>query len=138
MKGKFVILSASLVVALLAAAVWAQGGFQTTTVLQTSTTVTGQPIEFPLFRNEIRALVAELAPGSQVGRHMHPNPTFAYVLEGEVTVEIDGQPPRLYKAGQAWVESLMTWHNALNRGSRPARFLVVYAAEEGKPTAIRP
>lgn len=137
-KGKFAILSAAAVVALLAGAVWAQVGFRSTTVLQTSTTVTGQPIEFPLFRNEIRAFLVEIAPGGQAGRHMHPIPTFAYILEGELSVEIDGQPPRLYRAGQAWVESVMTWHNAFNRGGSPAKFLVVYAAEEGKPTAIRP
>jgi hypothetical protein len=36
------------------------------------------------------------------------------------------------------VEHVDTWHNGLNRGTTPVKFLVVYAAEEGKSTAVRP
>jgi len=69
---------------------------------------------------------------------MHPVPVLVYIMEGELTVEADGQPARTYKAGQAAVEVVNTWHNGLNRGSVPVKFLVVYAGEEGKPTTLRP
>ncbi|MDQ7829455.1 MAG: cupin domain-containing protein [Armatimonadota bacterium] len=116
----------------------AQQGFKSSLVLQTTTTSIGQPILFPLFRNEVRAFLIELAPGGEVGRHRHPVPTFVYVLEGTFTVETDGHPPRQYQAGQGYVEAMGTWHNGLNRGTTPVKFLVVYAAEEGRPTAVRP
>ena len=118
---------------------WAQAtGLKATTILQAATTPEGQPIQFPLFRNQFTASLVEIAPGGQVGRHMHPVPVLVYIMEGELTVEADGQPARTYKAGQAAVEVVNTWHNGLNRGSVPVKFLVVYAGEEGKPTTVRP
>ena len=118
---------------------WAQAtGLKATTILQAATTPEGQPIQFPLFRNQFTASLVEIAPGGQVGRHMHPVPVLVYIMEGELTVEADGQPARTYRPGQAAVEVVNTWHNGLNRGSVPVKFLVVYAGEEGKPTTLRP
>lgn len=119
-------------------AVWSQVGFQATAVLQSSTTAAGQPIQFPLFRNQITALRAELAPGGQTGRHMHPVPTFVYVLEGELTVEADGHGTKVYKTGDAFLESVNNWHNGINRTNAPTKFLVVFSGEEGKANLVRP
>lgn len=128
-----------LIVASLGGAAWAQAaGLNVTTILQASTTPAGQPIQFPLFRNQFTARLVEIAPGGQVGRHMHPVPVLVYVMEGELTVQADGQPARTYKAGQAAVEVVNTWHNGLNRGPVPLKFLVIYTGEEGKPTTITP
>lgn len=138
-KGKVAILGAAAAVLVLAGGVWAQAvGFKPAPVLQTSTTVAGQPIEYPLFRNQVTAFLVEIAPGGQSGRHMHPAPMFLYVTEGELTYEVDGQPPKLYKPGQAFVEGVRVWHNAINRGSGPLKFLAVLHGEEGVPTTIRP
>lgn len=118
---------------------WAQAtGLKVSTVLQASATPSGEPIQFPLFRNQLTARLVEIAPGGQVGRHMHPVPVMVYIMEGELTVEADGQPARTYKPGEAAVEVVNTWHNGLNRGRVPVRFLVVYMGEEGKPTTITP
>src|SRR5207247_10796553 len=51
-----------------------QVGFKSTTILQSQTTVTGQPIEFPLFRNQFTGILLELAPGGETGVHLHPFP----------------------------------------------------------------
>lgn len=138
-KTHAVFLAVAVVVAVAGGAAWAQAvGLKSTTILQTSTTPAGQPIQFPLFRNQFTANQVEIAPGGQVGRHMHPVPVLVYIFEGELTVEADGQPPRTYKAGQAGVEVMNIWHNGLNRGAVPVKFLVIYAGEEGKPTTLRP
>ena len=138
-KRTTILLALLLGVVSLAGAAWAQAtGLKATMILQASTTPAGQPIQFPLFRNQFTANLVEIAPGGQVGRHMHPVPVLVYIMEGELTVEADGQPARSYKAGQAAVEVMNTWHNGLNRGSVPVKFLVVYAGEEGKPTTVRP
>lgn len=118
--------------------VWAQVGMRATTALQTSTTAIGQPLQFPLFRNQFTGVIIELAPGGQVGRHMHPVPNFVYVLEGAITIEADGHPARTYAAGEAFAESVNTWHNGINRGTVPVKVLVVFAGEEGRPVTIRP
>jgi len=138
-KRTTILLALLLGVVSLGGAAWAQAtGLKATMILQASTTPAGQPIQFPLFRNQFTANLVEIAPGGQVGRHMHPVPVLVYIMEGELTVEADGQPARIYKAGQAAVEVTNTWHNGLNRGSVPVKFLVVYAGEEGKPTTVRP
>ncbi|OFX13358.1 MAG: hypothetical protein A2V59_10465 [Armatimonadetes bacterium RBG_19FT_COMBO_69_19] len=137
-KTVFVTVLALAFVMVAAIAVWSQVGFQATAVLQSSTTGAGQPIQFPLFRNEITALRAELAPGGQTGRHMHPVPTFVYVLEGELTVEADGQGTKVHKAGDAFLEVVNAWHNGINRTNAATRFLVVFSGEQGKANLVRP
>jgi quercetin dioxygenase-like cupin family protein len=122
--------------------VWAAGsspvGLRTSVVLQTSRTIMGEPILFPLYRNQFTVLVLEIAPGGRVGRHQHPVPPFAYVLEGTVSLEIEGQTPKLFTVGQAWTDSTNMWHDALNKGTTPARILVVFAGSEGTPVTVRP
>lgn len=126
------------VLALFAGIGLAQVGFKANPVLQTMTTAAGQPIRFPRVNNEVSALMVEIAAGGETGRHKHPNPAFVYVLEGAITLVEDGQPTRVYKGGQAFVETVDTWHNAFNRGSTPAKALVVFAGEKGKPGLVRP
>jgi len=138
-RHQFAILGAIAMIALFAAAVSAQAvNFHSATVLQTSTTVAGRPIEYPLFHNQVTALLVQISPGGQSGRHMHPAPMFIYILDGELTYELDGQPVRLYKAGQAFVEGPGMWHNATNRSSGLLKFLAVLHGEEGKPITVRP
>src|ERR1700687_3102566 len=52
-------------------------------------------------REAVMALV-ELPPGSTEGRHTHPAEVYAYVLEGTITLEAEGQPERALKAGDVF------------------------------------
>ena len=113
-------------------------GLTLTPVLQASKTFTGQPIHFPQSNNQFVAVVAEVAPGGQVGRHLHPNPLFVYMLEGTLTIEMEGHGTHAFSAGEGLVEVVNTWHNGRNLGDTPVRFLIVFAAQEGTPTIIRP
>ncbi len=107
-------------------------------ILQTSTTVVGQPIRFPQGDNQFVAVLAEVAPGGQVGRHFHPNPLFVYFLDGSLEIDMEGHGTHTFTAGDGFAEVVNTWHNGRNVGSVPARFLIVYAAQEGTPTLVRP
>jgi quercetin dioxygenase-like cupin family protein len=113
-------------------------GFKVTEILETTTTAAGQAIRFPQGESQVTALIAELAPGGQVGRHVHPVPLFAYILEGTLTVEVEGHGTRTFRAGDGFVDVVNLWHNGRNLGDRPVRFLVVFAGEKGTPTVIRP
>ena len=113
-------------------------GFKITEILETTTTVAGQAIRFPQGENQMTGFIIELAPGGQVGRHVHPVPLFAYILEGMLTVEVEGHGTRTFRAGEAFVDVVNLWHNGRNLGDRPVRFLVVFAGQKGTPTAIRP
>ena len=47
-----------------------------------------------------------------------------------------GGQPHQYKAGEAYIEALNHQHQLFNRGNVPAKVLVVFVGEEGKPTTI--
>jgi quercetin dioxygenase-like cupin family protein len=57
-----------------------------------------QKVEFPAGYNTVTA-IAELPPGAAAGRHFHPGAETGYVMEGELELLIDGQPPQKLKAG---------------------------------------
>lgn len=83
-------------------------------------------------------MLAEVEPGGQVGRHMHPVPLFVYMLEGTLSIEIEGHGTETFTAGQGFAEVVNTWHNGRNLGDVPARFLIVFAGQKGTPNLVRP
>lgn len=113
-------------------------GLTLTPVLEAHTTFSGQAIRFPQGENGFTAAVLEVAPGGQVGRHMHPVPTFVYILDGTLSIEMEGHGTHAFSAGQALAEVTHTWHNGRNLGATPVRFLVVFAGQKGTPNLIRP
>jgi quercetin dioxygenase-like cupin family protein len=55
---------------------------------------------------QVMTIVVEYPPGDTgLPPHRHPGgPCFGYVLEGEMAFELDGEPPRAVKAGEAFWE----------------------------------
>jgi quercetin dioxygenase-like cupin family protein len=129
---------AGVVAALLAAPLAAQVEFSSTPILQSSVTNAGGPITYPVTDSaEVTALRVDIGPDGETGRHMHLTPAFVYVLEGAIDVEIEKGGSHSYKAGDSFVEAIQAWHNGKNRGSTPARLLVVFAGVRGKPNMVR-
>jgi quercetin dioxygenase-like cupin family protein len=77
----------------------------------------------------------EIAAGAKAGRHTHPGDEISYVTDGEVTLLVDGQPPRLVKTGESFVVPAGTVHDARNEGTAPTKLVGVYVVEKGKPLA---
>ena len=77
----------------------------------------------------------EVAPGAMAGWHNHPGDEISYVLEGEATLFMAGQPPRKVMAGESFVVPGGVVHNALNSGTTPTKLVGVYVVEKGKPLA---
>jgi quercetin dioxygenase-like cupin family protein len=84
---------------------------------------------------EVTVLRITLAPGARTGRHRHPFPPTAYVLEGRLDVAIDGGETRHYRAGDAFVETGAT-HEGSNPGDTPTVLLAVFPAAEGVPLTV--
>lgn len=103
-----------------------QPGF-TRTVLQT------QDISAP--GRDIVQARAEFVPGGAAGRHTHPGEEIGYILEGTLQLEIDGKPPVVLKAGDAFFVPAGVVHDGKNIGSVPAKVLATYVVEKGKPVA---
>jgi quercetin dioxygenase-like cupin family protein len=57
----------------------------------------------------------------------------AYVAEGEFWYLIDGQPEKIYKAGESFQVSNGAIHNEGASGDKPVKVMAVYVVEKGKP-----
>lgn len=134
-KGTLAVAIASLV----ATPAVAQVKFSATPILQSGATVAGVAIAYPQTDSaEVTALRVDVGPGGETGRHMHPFPTFVYVLEGTIDVDMEGGGTRSYKAGDSFLEVVNTWHNGKNHGAATAKLLVVFVGVHGKPIMVRP
>ena len=109
------------------------------TLLDTGTTVLGQPIAYPTQgAARISAVIVTLAPGQETGRHRHSVPLYAHVLSGQVTIDYDGGGSKTFRAGDTFMEAVGTWHNGRNSGVEPVRILAVYLGAEGVANSERP
>jgi len=82
---------------------------------------------------EVVQQMTELQPGVVVARHTHPGEEVSVMLEGELLLEVAGKPPVTLKAGQAFTVPMGAAHGVKNTGSTPAKLLVTYIVEKGKP-----
>ena len=83
--------------------------------------------------NSMTALVVEYAPGGKSDSHHHTGSVFAYVLEGEIRSQIsDGQPAKIYKAGEFFYEPPGSDHLVSENASatKPAKLLAVFVADD--------
>lgn len=77
--------------------------------------------------------LATFAPGASTGRHFHEGDEYATVLEGELELNIEGQPPRRVSAGTAYHNPKGVVHETRNVGSVPARIATVLVIDQGRP-----
>jgi quercetin dioxygenase-like cupin family protein len=81
--------------------------------------------------------LAQLAPGAAVGKHYHPGDAFAYILEGSMTLEVEGKAPVTLKPGDSGHVPPKQVHDDKNASqSAPLKFLVFHVAEKGQPLAV--
>jgi quercetin dioxygenase-like cupin family protein len=110
---------------------------QVTPLLRTTTTVIGQPIEYPKTDKPlVTTVLVEIPPGKETGWHTHPMPCFAYILQGTITVEEEGGKTFTYHAGQAIAEMINTPHNGCNLGTETVKIIMTVMGEQGKPIAV--
>ena len=85
---------------------------------------------------EVVQVRVDIAPGVLAARHSHPGEEIAYVLEGSLEYQFDGQPPVTLKAGEALFIPAGTIHSAKNVGGGNAAELATYVVEKGKPLVV--
>jgi quercetin dioxygenase-like cupin family protein len=77
----------------------------------------------------------EFKPGAAVPRHTHPGEEIGFVLQGEVTLEVQGKPATTLKAGDVFFVPAGQIHAARNAGKADAVVVSTYVLEKGKPLA---
>ena len=78
--------------------------------------------------------IAEIIPNVNIGKHTHPGPESGYMLEGEMTLLVQGQPDKPLKAGDSYVVPPGAVHDA-KTGAAGAKVIATYVVEKGKPLA---
>jgi len=122
-----VLLAGGLAAALAAGVLYEQApGFKRTPVQDQDLSVPG--------RHAVQAK-AEFEPGGAVGRHTHPGEELSIVLEGQLQLEVDGQPARTIKAGESFFIPAGVVHAGKNTGSGKAVVFATYIVEKGKDVA---
>jgi quercetin dioxygenase-like cupin family protein len=107
--------------------------------LSTTKTWDGAPIHYPSGTAKVTGAIHTIPPGVETGWHLHPVPCFAFVLEGELVVELkDGRTKNL-KAGDTLAEVIGTLHNGKNTGRVPLKIAIFYIGNtELKNTILCP
>jgi quercetin dioxygenase-like cupin family protein len=93
-----------------------------------------QKFEVPGPNYETVIGLAEVGPNASIGRHSHPGIEGGYLIEGDMTLIVDGQPPKAMKAGDSWQIPAGTIHDA-KAGPNGAKVIATYVVEKGKPLA---
>ena len=90
-----------------------------TPLLVTGETMIGQPIAYPAGKAKVTAAMVVIAPGKETGWHTHAVPLFAYVLDGELTVDYGSKGVQGLQGRRQRLIEAMNWpHNGMNKGDR--------------------
>ena len=85
-------------------------------------------------------IVVEFPPGDPGSPpHRHAGPAFGYVLDGEMRFELEGEPARVLRAGEAFWEpggDVIHYQDGNNRDDVPVRFTVTMLCAPGQPMLV--
>jgi quercetin dioxygenase-like cupin family protein len=87
---------------------------------------------------EATVLTVDYAPGAASEPHIHPGSVFAYVLEGTVVTQLEGEQPMTYTKGQSWYELPKKPHMVSRNASvtEPAKLLVLLLSQKGEALKV--
>ena len=108
---------------------------------QTAVTVLqeAQPPFIPAGAHAMTIVVEYPAGDPGAPPHRHPGPAFGVVLEGEMLFELEGEAPRVVKAGEAFWEpggDVIHYSDGNARDDGPVRFTVTMLCEPGQPMLV--
>jgi quercetin dioxygenase-like cupin family protein len=83
--------------------------------------------------------IVTFPPGAHAVPHRHGDAfVYAYVLEGDVSSQLEGEPARVYHQGENWSEQPGAHHlsTANTSSTQPAKLLVVFVANAGEQLKV--
>jgi len=106
-------------------------------VLKTDTTSIGQKIIYPNFQDaEVTISRITIQPGNSTGWHKHSIPVFAYILKGNLTVELENHKTLQFTENTSFAEVRDTFHNGINKGKEDVVLIAFFMGEKGKPSSV--
>jgi len=95
------------------------------TILQRTELVSAKGMEAIL-------VLREVPPGGESGKHTQTGNEIVYVLDGSITLEVQGKPAVTLKTGESFQTVAGEVHNVKNASaSAPAKALAFYIAKKG-------
>ncbi|MBV9453129.1 MAG: cupin domain-containing protein [Rubrobacter sp.] len=79
-----------------------------------------------------------ISPEAPAIKHKHPGEEIIYVLEGSLEYQIEGEPMRTVKAGEALMVPAETIHAVKNVGTGNAAELATYVVKKGSRSSYWP
>lgn len=96
-------------------------------------TVFDQPTNVP--GKSLQTVTVSYPPGGKSAAHHHAQSAFimAYVISGAIRSQLEGEPARVYHAGETWSESPGAHHTISENASttEPAELLAVFLVDTG-------
>jgi quercetin dioxygenase-like cupin family protein len=106
-------------------------------LLSTNHSVLDEPLTLPSGgAMQVASSIITVNPGEATAWHRHGVPLYAYILEGDLSVDYGEQGVREYPAGTAFMEAMHQWHRGQNHGALPVRILAVYIGLDDAPAVI--
>jgi quercetin dioxygenase-like cupin family protein len=84
---------------------------------------------------EVSQSVMDFVPGAWTPVHSHGGASYNTVLEGEITLRIDGVD-QTFTAGEGWVDQPCVMHTAGNEGTSTARLIATFVVPRGVPPSF--
>lgn len=106
-------------------------GVTSEVLIESASTILGQPFYYPNGTARMTALVVTIPPGAEIPSHFHSVPVLGYILKGELTVDYGEGVTKTYRRGEALIEAFQHVHNGRNGGRGKTEVLVVYAGAVG-------
>jgi quercetin dioxygenase-like cupin family protein len=77
------------------------------------------------------AVEVSYPPSGASAPHRHSAFVYAYVVSGQIVSQVEGQPERIYRAGESWYE-MPGAHHLISRNAsttEPAKLLAIFIAD---------
>jgi quercetin dioxygenase-like cupin family protein len=128
-----ILLTTLIAVAILAPAAHAEPTPQNSDQNPVIRTVFDQPTNVP--GKSLETVTVSYPPGGKSAAHHHAKSAFimAYVISGAIRSQIEGEPARIYHAGETWSEAPGAHHTVSENASatEPAELLAVFLLDTG-------
>ncbi len=128
-----ILFAALIAVAILAPAAHAEPPPQNSGQNPVVRTVFDQPTNIP--GKSLEGVAVSYPPGARSGPHHHAKSAFiiAYVISGAIRSQVEGEPARVYRAGETWSEAPGAHHTISENASatEPAELLAVFLLDTG-------
>jgi quercetin dioxygenase-like cupin family protein len=131
--GSKTVLAALMVAVMLSPTAHAEPAPQNSDQVPVVRTVFDQPTDVP--GKSMETVTVSYPPGAKSASHRHAKSAFimAYVISGAIRSQLEGEPERVYHAGETWSEAPGAHHTVSENASstEPAELLAVFLVDTG-------